>query len=323
MSSDQTVNFGIPKESFTTGIADARTFNEAMDAIDAAIAATQTAAADVKDSVTLATAAALPTCTAAGAGIGKTLTADAVGVLTVDGTATVINDRLLVKDQVAGKDNGIYLVTTEGTAGVEFVLTRATDADTNTKVTAGMYTFVSEGTANGDNGFHLTTDDPIVLDTDALVFGQTSSVGHVHEAAELDGATAAGIHTGPICAKRIASAELELLLDTVENNLFAVGAGDRILELVFNVETAAGAACTVDFGFDAAADGSAKDENGWIEAADANAAAPYSSTDATYDGVYVLPGKVAAAAGNVIITSSSDQSTSAFTGECYVIYMKG
>ncbi|MBU0999480.1 hypothetical protein KKG24_04255, partial [Patescibacteria group bacterium] len=105
---------------------------------------------DAKDSVRVATAAALPTVTAAGSGIGKTLTATAVGILTVDGVATVLNDRILVKDQVAGADNGLYNVTTAGTDLVAFVLTRTIDADESTsEVTAGLFAFVSEGTVNG------------------------------------------------------------------------------------------------------------------------------------------------------------------------------
>lgn len=413
MSAEQTVNFGIPKESHETGIADARTFNKAMDLVDEILLSAQVTARDVKDSVDLATDAALPACTAVGEGVGKTLTADAVGVLTVDGVAVAINDRVLVKDQVAGKDNGIYLCTVEGAGAVAFVLTRAVDADTSAEVSAGMYTFVSEGTNNGDNGFSLTTDDPIVLDTDALSFTQVLGVSqilagtgltksgntvnaiggngitanaddlavlpdptpgsqsnphlavdaeglrvaglpplfeiddvavgagvisanldtltdgsiadalHKHEAAGLDGVTASGIHTGPICCKRIATAELMALLDSGTNDLFALETGDRILEIVFNVQTGAGATCTVDIGLDVVADGSTADPNGWVEAADANAAAPYSSTDPTYDGVYVLPGKAVAADGKVTITSSSDQSSSSFVGECYMIYMKG
>ena len=54
---------------------------------------------------------------------------NAVGVLTVDGFATGLNDRVLVKNQVTGADNGIYRVTTQGTADVAAVLTRATDAE--------------------------------------------------------------------------------------------------------------------------------------------------------------------------------------------------
>lgn len=134
---------------------------------------------DVKDSVRLATDAALPAVTAAGSGVGKTLTATAVGVLTVDGVATVLNDRLLVKNQVAGVDNGIYDVTTEGTAGVAFILTRATDADTDTEVTAGMFCFAEEGTAGADSGFVLTTNEPFTLDTDALAFSQFSGAGQI------------------------------------------------------------------------------------------------------------------------------------------------
>mgnify|MGYP001615424069 FL=1 len=95
---------------------------------------------------------------------------NAVGVLTIDGVATVLNNRILVKNQAAGADNGIYKVTTEGTAGVAAVLTRATDADSDAEVTAGMWATAEEGTANADNSFILTTNNPITVDTTALVF---------------------------------------------------------------------------------------------------------------------------------------------------------
>lgn len=132
---------------------------------------------DLHASCKLATAAVLPDCTAAGSGVGKTLTANAVGVLTIDGTATVLNDRILVKDQATGADNGIYKVTTEGTSGVAFILTRATDSDADAEVTAGAFTFIEEGTANGDEGWVLTTNDTITVDTTALTFTQFSSAG--------------------------------------------------------------------------------------------------------------------------------------------------
>lgn len=134
---------------------------------------------DFKDSVRVATAAALPAVTAAGSGVGKTLTATAVGVLTVDGIATVLNDRILVKNQATAADNGIYKCTTEGTAGVAFVLTRATDADASAEVTAGMYTFVDQGTANADSAWVLSTNDAITLDTTGLTFTQFSGLGQI------------------------------------------------------------------------------------------------------------------------------------------------
>ncbi len=122
---------------------------------------------DYKDSVKLATFAALPAYTQAGAGAGATLTADAVGILTVDGVATVLDDDLLITLGAAGSDNGIYTVTTEGTAGVPFVLTRRPDADEDGEVTSQMRVPVEEGTENANSVFVLTTNDPIVVDTTA------------------------------------------------------------------------------------------------------------------------------------------------------------
>ena len=105
------------------------------------------------------------------------MTADAVGVLTVDGVATVLNDEILVKDEATGSDNGVYVVTTEGTGGVAFILTRRTDFDQDAEVTAGAHLFVAEGTTLSDTGWVLSTDDPITVDTTALTFVQFSSAG--------------------------------------------------------------------------------------------------------------------------------------------------
>ncbi|GAJ14101.1 unnamed protein product, partial [marine sediment metagenome] len=132
---------------------------------------------DIKASCRVATAAALPACTAAGSGVDKTLTMNAAAVLTIDGIATVLNDRILVKNQVEGIDNGIYKVTVEGTEGVAAVLTRATDFDLDAEVTAGAFTFIEVGDTLADQGWVLTTDNPITVDTTALVFGQFSSAG--------------------------------------------------------------------------------------------------------------------------------------------------
>jgi len=130
---------------------------------------------DWKPSVRLATIAGLPANTAAGSGVGKTLTADAVGILTVDGVATVLGDRILVKDEATGANRGLYSVTTEGTAGVAFVLTRTTDADTNLELTPNAAVFVEAGGTLADTGWVLTTNAPIVVDTTSLAFAQFSS----------------------------------------------------------------------------------------------------------------------------------------------------
>ena len=89
----------------------------------------------------------------------------------LDGVTLATGDRVLVKNQVAGYENGIYTVNETGAP------TRATDANVSSEVTAGMFTFVSEGTANGNTSWVLTTDNPITLDTTPLTFTQFAGAG--------------------------------------------------------------------------------------------------------------------------------------------------
>jgi hypothetical protein len=143
----------------------------------------------------------------------------------------------------------------------------------------------------------------------------------LNELPPLSSSVASGITTGSIASKTIATAQLEALLDTNTNNLFSLNAGDTVLEIQIIVGTAAGAACTVDVGLDGTA-AAVADTDGIIVDADANAAATYSSDDATYTGALLTADVVkAAAAGNVTITSSSDQSASSFVGWARMYYI--
>lgn len=137
---------------------------------------------DLKQSVRLATTAALPAYTAAGSGAGKTLTADVNGALIIDGFTVAPGDRILVKNEgVADVDHGIYTVTQTGDGSSPFLLTRSQDADGNpgNEVSSGMFTFVEEGTVNEDQGFALVTNDPIAVDTTALEFTQFTGAGFI------------------------------------------------------------------------------------------------------------------------------------------------
>ena len=128
---------------------------------------------DVKTSVRFATTANLVATRSS-----NILTATSNGTFAaVDGITPVVGNRVLVKDQTTAADNGIYTVTSVGSGGTPWVMTRATDADTSAEVTAGMFTFISEGTVNGDSGWVLTTDDAITLNTTSLAFGQFSGAG--------------------------------------------------------------------------------------------------------------------------------------------------
>jgi len=79
---------------------------------------------------------------------------------------------VLVKNQTSGSENGIYVVAAGSWS-------RATDADATAEVTAGLFTFVEEGTANADSGWVLSTNQPITLGTTALTFAQFSGAGQI------------------------------------------------------------------------------------------------------------------------------------------------
>jgi len=98
-----------------------------------------------------------------------TITKTASGVVTIDSGTIALTDRILVKNQTTGQENGIYTVTVVGTSEVALVLKRSLDCDSDTEVTSGMFVHVEEGTANADKNFALTTNSP-TLGTDALVF---------------------------------------------------------------------------------------------------------------------------------------------------------
>lgn len=94
---------------------------------------------------------------------------------TLDTSVTLAEgDRVLVKDQSTASENGIYVVQATGAA------VRATDADSSAEVTTGMFTFVSEGQANADSGWVLTTNDAITLGTTGLTFVQFSGAGQIN-----------------------------------------------------------------------------------------------------------------------------------------------
>ena len=118
-------------------------------------------ALDIKDSVRVASTVNINVATAL------------VNASTIDGVVVATSDRVLLKNQSSASENGIYVVAASGAA------LRATDADNSSKVTTGMYVFVSQGTASSGTGFVLTTADPIVLGTTNLSFTAFSGAGQV------------------------------------------------------------------------------------------------------------------------------------------------
>ena len=136
---------------------------------------------EVKDSVKVATTADVSSWTYANgsSGVGATLTASGNGVVAIDGVNLALNDRVLVKDQNPATENGIYYVSTAGAVGATLVLTRATDADTASELSSGVFFFVEQGSANADNGYVMTQDTAITFGSTTVDFSQFSGAGQI------------------------------------------------------------------------------------------------------------------------------------------------
>ena len=94
-------------------------------------------------------------------------------LITLDGVTLEVGDRILLKDQTNAKQNGIYIYMSP-----EY-LERSEDANSNEKITSGMFTFVESGNAYANSGWVLTTDDPIMLGTSELIFVQFTGAGQI------------------------------------------------------------------------------------------------------------------------------------------------
>jgi len=84
---------------------------------------------------------------------------------TIDSVALVTGDRILIKDQAAPAENGIYTVNASGTP------TRATDADSQDDL-YGAAVFVTHGTVNAGKRYVCNVSGTITVGTTALTFVQ-------------------------------------------------------------------------------------------------------------------------------------------------------
>jgi hypothetical protein len=94
-----------------------------------------------------------------------TLASGAQNGSVIDGVTLATGDRILLKDQSTGSQNGIYTVNASGAP------TRATDADSEADL-VGALVSVYAGTVNDNSLWMMTTNAPITVDTTALTFTQ-------------------------------------------------------------------------------------------------------------------------------------------------------
>jgi hypothetical protein len=89
---------------------------------------------------------------------------------TVDGVTLATGNRLLIKNQADATENGIYVVAASGAPA------RSTDMDNGTEF-PGAFTFVEQGTVNGDTGWTCTNNAPVTLGSTNITFTQFSGAG--------------------------------------------------------------------------------------------------------------------------------------------------
>jgi hypothetical protein len=132
------------------------------------IATTPTASTDIANKLYVDTVAqgldAKASCLAA-----TTANITLSGTQTIDGVSVVAGNRVLVKDQTAPEDNGIYLCASGA-------WTRTTDAATFDSLVSA-FTFIEQGSTNADAGFVCTADAGGTIGTTAIPFSQFSGAG--------------------------------------------------------------------------------------------------------------------------------------------------
>lgn len=129
----------------------------------------------------LTNASGLTYATRANSGVGATLTnSGAQAALILDGVTLSVADRVMVRLQTTGAQNGVYVVTNVGSGSTNWILTRATDAN---KVSpsdpdglgTGDYFFTQQGTLNAGDSHVLTTEpNTMIIGYTTLTYTQFS-----------------------------------------------------------------------------------------------------------------------------------------------------
>jgi len=115
------------------------------------------------------------------AGVGATLTnAGTQAALVIDGVTVIVGDRVLIYKQPIATKNGVYTVTDVGSGSTNWVLTRATDADSYgasdpDALGQGDAFFVSEGTTAAGELYVCNTIGEIIFGTTDIVFTQIAA----------------------------------------------------------------------------------------------------------------------------------------------------
>ncbi len=105
-------------------------------------------------------------CRVATPGVNITLN----GLAVLDAITLIDGDRVLVKDQTAKHENGIWIARAGNWE-------RARDFDSNKEVTRGTRVFVTDGFAGANTEWFVSSLNPVPVGTGAITFAQASTAG--------------------------------------------------------------------------------------------------------------------------------------------------
>lgn len=121
-----------------------------------------------------------PTYANGTSGLGATITAGSNSTLTVDGVVQAVGARILVNQQVNSANNmgynanGVYVVTTAGSGGSEWVLTRVVEAAVSSPTSMCPGTLISVLSGTSANDTYIM--DNQAFTTFATTTGVTSNI---------------------------------------------------------------------------------------------------------------------------------------------------
>lgn len=182
------------------------------------------------------------------AGEGATLTnSGALIALTIDGELLILESRVLVKDQTAQLQNGIYTVTIVGDGSTAWELTRAFNYDTPEAINPGDVVPVVDGTVNGDTLWNQK-EEVLIVGTDIIVFEPFTGGGAVTSVSGTTDFTTSTGGTTPVIDIDTKFKTTGMhgwngsILETVDGNVTSDGA-----TITYSVEKSGGGNLTVVF----------------------------------------------------------------------------
>lgn len=151
-------------DQFTAPAADLSINNHKLTNVLTPVASTDAATKGYVDSVALGLdvkASVRAATTAAG-----TLASSFANGSVIDGVTLATGDRILIKNQAAGAENGIYVVPASGAP------TRSTDCNSASTYLSGAFTFVESGTTNAGSSWVVGTQGSINVGTTSVSWVQ-------------------------------------------------------------------------------------------------------------------------------------------------------